>query len=116
MSSHFLCIEPEAHCESLLTTDEHRRDPLHCLQTILDLSFCECREFQRRLTLAVHAHPNHRLGVRFLLRHDWLLDCLRQLAAHSRHAVTNILRRLIDIASEIELNRDAADLLTIEFD
>ena len=111
MGGHFLRIEPEPHGETLFAGDPYPRDALDRLQAVLDLGFGEPRQFEGRVPRAVQAEPNDGERVGVLLGNDRFFDVVGQTAAHARDAVADVLRAQVDVAREIELDGDVADLL-----
>ena len=109
---HFFRIEPEPHGEALFAGDPDAGDALDDLEAVLDLHFGKASEFERRVARAVQPEPDNGEGVRFLLGNDGLANVQRQVAAHARDAVAHVLRAQVNGAREIELDGDAADLLT----
>ena len=111
MGRHLFRVEPEAHGESLLAADDDGGDAANGLEAALDLHFRQRRQLEGRIAFAVHADPDHGHGVGILLGDDRFVDAVGQASAHPGNAVAHILRRQIDVARQIELDGDVADLL-----
>ena len=109
---HFFRIEPEPHGEALFAGDPNAGNAFDGLEAVLDLRLGQARQFERRVARAVQPEPDDGESVGVLLGDDRLFDVVGQQAAHARDAVTHVLRAQVDVAREVELDGDAADLLT----
>ena len=106
-----LRIEPHAHGVLPLAADLHGADALDALQPLGEHVVGDVGQLERAEVLAGEREPDDRLRVHVLLRHDRLVDAGRQVAAHARHAVAHVVRGLVDVAIEIELDGDVGGLL-----
>ncbi len=104
-------IEPDAHRIAPLAVDGCLAHTREALELGLDDPLPDVRQLQQRNVLALERHEHEGLGVGLLLGDDRLLDVLRQPSPHPRDPVAHILRGVIDVAVERELDGDVAELL-----
>lgn len=103
--------EPDAHREAPLPDDLCAPHAGHRLQARLDETVGDVRELEEVVVVAGEREVEERLGVGVLLGDHRLEDLLRQPPAHARHLVAHVLRDGLDVAVEVELERDVAELL-----
>jgi hypothetical protein len=103
-------IDPEAHRVAFAAQFDvgHARDGLHPLHR-------EPVDELRQLQPAVHIRPkrnrDHRVGVRIRLGNLRVVDLGRNPAAHAGDLVAHVVRGLVHVAIDIELERDPGALL-----
>jgi hypothetical protein len=107
----FLGIEPDPHGVAPLAVDGGLAHARQALQARLHDALADVGELQQGQTRRLERHEDERLCVGLLLGDDGLLDVLRQPAAHARDPVAHVLRRVVHVALEVELDGDVAELL-----
>ena len=103
--------EPDPHREAALAEDPRLAHAGQRLQPALHQPVADVGELEQVVVLAREREPEERLRVGVLLGHDRLLHVLRQPPADPGHLVADVLGGGLDVAVEVELEGDVAELL-----
>ncbi len=104
-------VDPHAHRVPALARDDDGGDAAELAQAILDASLGDGGELELAVALARKRHPHDRARVGVALRDHRILHLVGERAAHPRDPVTHVVRGLVDVPPELELDRDLGDLL-----
>ena len=104
-------VNPNTHRIATLTRDHDVRNPRQPFKAGLDLFLGDRGQLNLIVPIAVQGKPHNGPRICVAFCDQWLFCILRQIPSRSGHAISNVTGGGLNIAVEIELNRDGRNLL-----
>ena len=97
-------VEPDADGVAARAAQIDRGDAVERRQPVDDEALDIVGNFFRRVPVRGHCEPHHRVGVAVVLDDDRLVGALGQAGADASDGVAHIVRGLVDVAADLELD------------
>ncbi len=105
-SSERHAIDPHAHRRTAGPEDVDLRDAWNRGETVQQVPLHVIRELHHAHGVAGEREPHHGLLIRVGFLYADVVDVVRQSPRHAGHAVTHVVRGLVEPAVQVELDRD----------
>ena len=111
VACHLGGVQPYTHRVTLLTPNLHGTNVADGLQLLLDCEVGNLANLQQRALVALHGQHKDRLRVSVGLRYGRRVAVTRQETLRTRHLVTHVICRSLQVHRELKLYGDTARTL-----